>query len=76
MIEFYDNDMSVCAQKVRLVLAIKGLDHERHSLDLRAGDQFKPDYLKLNPKAVVPTIVDNGIPIIESTVINSYLDDA
>ena len=76
MIEFYDNDMSVCAQKVRLVLAIKGLDHERRSLDLRAGDQFKPDYLKLNPKAVVPTIVDNGIPIIESTVIIAYLDDA
>lgn len=76
MIEFYDNDMSVCAQKVRLVLAVKGLDYERHALDLRAGDQFKPDYLKLNPKAVVPTIVDNGVPIIESTVIIAYLDDA
>ncbi|MFK8052417.1 MAG: glutathione S-transferase family protein [Woeseiaceae bacterium] len=76
MIEFYDNDMSVCAQKVRLVLAAKGLDYTRHTLDLRAGDQFKPDYLKLNPKAVVPTIVDKGVPIIESTVIISYLDDA
>jgi glutathione S-transferase len=76
MIEFYDNDMSVCAQKVRLVLAAKDLEYERHALDLRAGDQFKPDYLKLNPKAVVPTIVDNGVAIIESTVIISYLDDA
>lgn len=76
MIEFYDNNMSVCAQKVRLVLKAKDLDHTRHELDLRAGDQFKPDYLKLNPKAVVPTIVDNGVPIIESTVIISYLDDA
>ncbi|MFK7958141.1 MAG: glutathione S-transferase family protein [Lysobacterales bacterium] len=76
MIEFYDNDMSVCAQKVRLVLAAKDLDHTRHTLDLRSGDQFKPDYLKLNPKAVVPTIVDNGVAIIESTVIISYLDDA
>jgi glutathione S-transferase len=76
MIEFYDNDMSVCAQKVRLVLAAKDLAYERHTLDLRAGDQFKPDYLKLNPKAVVPTIVDNGVPIIESTVIIAYLDDA
>lgn len=76
MIEFYDNDMSVCAQKVRLVLAAKSLDHTRHTLDLRAGDQFKPDYLKLNPKAVVPTIVDQGVPVIESTVIIAYLDDA
>jgi len=76
MIEFYDNDMSVCAQKVRLVLAAKNLDYERHTLDLRAGDQFKPDYLKLNPKAVVPTIVDQNVPIIESAVIIAYLDDA
>lgn len=76
MIRFYDNDMSVCAQKVRLVLAAKGLDYERHVLNLRAGDQFDPEYLKLNPKAVVPTIVDHGEPIIESTVIASYLDDA
>lgn len=76
MIDFYDNNMSVCAQKVRLVLAEKDLEYERHHLDLRAGDQFKPDYLKLNPKAVVPTIVHDGNVVIESTVIISYLDDA
>ncbi len=73
---FYDNDMSVCAHKVRLVLYEKGLSFERHHLNLRTGDQFHPDYLKLNPKAVVPTIVHNGQAVIESTVIISYLDDA
>ena len=76
MIEFYDNDMSVCAQKVRLVLAAKDLDYKRHTLNLRAGDQFRPEYLKLNPGAVVPTIVDKGVPLIESTAIIAYLDDA
>ena len=76
MIELYDNDMSVCAQKVRLVLAEKGLEYERHHLNLRAGDQFHPDYLKLNPKAVVPTLVHDGRVITESTVIIAYLDDA
>jgi len=40
MIEFYDNNMSVCAQKVRLVLQEKDLSYARHHLDLRAGDQF------------------------------------
>lgn len=75
MIEFYDNDMSVCAQKVRLVLAEKDLTYNRVHLNLRAGDQFKPDYLKLNPKAVVPTIVHDGNVVIESTVIISYLED-
>jgi len=75
MIEFYDNDMSVCAQKVRLVLAEKGVGYERHPLNLRAGDQLRPEYLKLNPKGVVPTIVHDGKPVIESTVIIAYLED-
>jgi glutathione S-transferase len=76
MIELYHTDMSVCAQKVRFALAEKKLAWEGHHLNLRAGDQQKPEYLKLNPNAVVPTLVDNGTVIIESTVICEYLDDA
>lgn len=76
MIEFYDNDMSTCAQKVRLVLAAKGLDYTHHYLDLRAGEALTPQYLKLNPNGVVPTIVDGGKLVIESAVIITYLDDA
>jgi glutathione S-transferase len=45
-------------------------------MDLRAGDTQKPEYLKLNPNAVVPTIVHDGRVLIESTVICEYLDDA
>jgi glutathione S-transferase len=76
MIELYHNDMSVCAQKVRFALGEKALPWESRHLNLRAGDQQKPDYIKLNPNAVVPTLVDRGNVIIESTVINEYLDDA
>ena len=76
MIELYHNDMSVCAQKVRFALAEKKLKWEGHHLNLRAGDQQSPQYLKLNPNAVVPTLVDDGTVIIESTVISEYLDDA
>jgi glutathione S-transferase len=76
MIDLYHNDMSVCAQKVRFALAEKKLAWEGHHLNLRAADQQKPEYLKLNPNAVVPTLVDSGRVIIESTVINEYLDDA
>lgn len=76
MIELYHNDMSVCAQKVRFALTEKKLKWEGHHLNLRAGDQQKPEYLKLNPNAVVPTLADDGTVIIESTVINEYLDDA
>jgi len=76
VIELYHNDMSVCAAKVRSVLAEKRLEWRGIHMDLRAGDTQKPEYLKLNPNAVVPTLVHDGRVIIESTVICEYLDDA
>ena len=75
MIELYHNDMSVCAAKVRIVLAEKGLEWKGHTLNLRAGDALKPEYLRLNPNGVVPTLVHDGQVVIESTVICEYLDD-
>jgi glutathione S-transferase len=51
----YHNDMSVCAQKVRLCLAEKQLAYEEKHLNLRAGDQKRPEYLALNPNGYVPT---------------------
>ena len=76
MLELFHNDMSTCSQKVRLALAEKGPDWTDHHLNLRAADQRKLDYLALNPNGVVPTIRDYGTVVIESTVINEYLDDA
>ena len=72
----YHNDMSVCAQKVRFTLAEKGLAYEDHHLNLRAGDQKTPEYLKLNPNGYVPTLVHDGFVVCESTVSCEYLDDA
>jgi glutathione S-transferase len=37
--------------------------------------QFDPVYMRLNPKAVVPTLVHDGHTIVESTVICEYLDE-
>ena len=71
----YHNDMSSCSQKVRLVLAEKGLDWENRHLNLRAGEHQKDWYIKLNPRAVVPTLIDGDIAVPESNVINEYLDE-
>jgi glutathione S-transferase len=71
----YHNDMSSCAQKVRLVLAEKGLEWESRHLNLRAGEHQQDWYIKLNPRAVVPTLVDGDIVVPESNVINEYLDE-
>jgi len=74
-LELYHSVNSVCAQKVRVALAEKGLEYESHLMTLR-GDQFDPAYMKLNPNAVVPTLVHDGRIVIESSVILYYLDEA
>lgn len=71
----YHSVESTCAQKVRLVLSEKKLEWSERRLNLRKGEQFDPEYLKLNPKAVVPTLVHNDCVIRESTVVTEYLDD-
>ena len=75
MLELYHSVNSVCAQKVRVALAEKELEYREHLMTLR-GDQFDEKYMKLNPNAVVPTLVHDGRPVIESSVILYYLDEA
>ena len=75
MLELYHHGSSVCAAKVRMVLAEKDLKWNGHYLDILTGEQFDPDYLKLNPKGVVPTLLDDGEVIRESTLICEYLDE-
>lgn len=74
--KLYHAGVSTCSQKVRLVLAEKSLDYESEFVDLQRGGQFTPAYLQKNPAGVVPTLEDNGLTLIESTLINEYLDDA
>ena len=75
MLTLYDFGNSVCCQKVRITLVEKGLTWEARKVDLFKTEQYDPEYLKLNPKGVVPTLVHDGTPIIESTLICEYLDD-
>jgi glutathione S-transferase len=75
MIELYHHGSSVCAAKVRLVLADKGVEWQGHYIDILKGDQFSAAYMQLNPKAVVPTLVHDGHVILESAVICEYLDE-
>jgi glutathione S-transferase len=74
MLTLYHNAISTCSQKVRLTLAEKEIEFDSKPIDLLAGQQHDPDYVKLNPKHVVPTLVDDGKVILDSTVIVEYLD--
>jgi len=76
VITLYQFGNSVCCQKVRITLAEKRLDWAPVEVDLFKSEQYDPDYLRLNPKGVVPTLVHDGRALIESTLICEYLNDA
>ena len=76
MLTVYHHNISVCAQKVRLVLAEKNVPWESRHVDLERGEQLTPEYLRIHPKGFVPAIVHDGNIVIESTLICEYLDDA
>ncbi len=75
MLELYTHPMSPCAQKVRIVLAEKGLAWTKHHVNLQEKENLRPEYLQLNPLGVVPTLVHDGKPVIESSIICEYLED-
>jgi glutathione S-transferase len=75
MLILYHHGSSACAAKVRFALEEKQLDWQSRYVDIMTGEQFAPDYRALNPKAVVPTLVHDGLVVTESTVICEYLDE-
>ncbi len=74
-IKFYDFPSSPNCQRVKVVLEEKKLPYETVPIDLRKGDQKKPDFQKLNPYGKVPVIIDGGAVLYESCIINEYLED-
>ena len=75
MLKLYTAENSICTQKVFLTLLEKGLDWEFEYLDLFKNEQYRPEYLRINPKGVVPSLVFHGKVIIESTLICEFLDE-
>ena len=73
-LELYHGLASACSKKVRLCLYEKNLPFVSRLLDLQKFEQHAPGYLALNPDGVVPTLVHNGRPILESSFIIEYLD--
>ena len=76
MLQLYHHGSSACAAKVRFALAEKRLAWTGRYVDILRGEQFQPEFLAINPKAVVPVLVHDGEIVPESTVICEYVEDA
>lgn len=67
--------VSSASRRVRFVLEEKQLAYQGIIVNLLEFEQHSPEYLKLNPNGFVPTLVHDGRPVIESSVICEYLDE-
>lgn len=72
-LKLYSAPLSGNAYKVRLLLAMLGLDYELINVDLRAGEAQTEAFLRLNPRGQVPVLVDGGTVIWDSLAILVYL---
>jgi glutathione S-transferase len=73
LITLYHFPRAICAQKVRVALAEKGLTFGSRIMTIQ--DLRSPGYLAINPNGYVPTLVHDGAVITESRVISEYIED-
>jgi glutathione S-transferase len=65
---------SSCSQKVRIFLNLKGIPWESHPIDLPGNENFRPWFLGINPRGLVPVLVHDGAVHIESNDIIEHLE--
>lgn len=73
MLKLYDVELSGNCYKVRLMLSLLGLEHELVPVELMKGEHKSPQFLKLNPLAQVPVLIDGDAVIRDSQAILVYL---
>jgi glutathione S-transferase len=75
-IVFFYGSGSPYAWKVWLALEHKQLPYDLRVLSFQSGEMHQPEFLKINPRGMVPAITDGDDVIFESSVIIEYLEDA
>jgi maleylpyruvate isomerase len=71
----HDYWRSSAAFRVRIALALKGIEAERRYVHLRKGEQRAPGYLAKNPQGLVPMLEDGAFVLTQSLAIIEYLDE-
>ncbi len=76
MLELYHSGLTTCSKQARLALREKGVDYVSRYVELWDFENLNAAYLQLNPHGVVPTLVHDGTPMINSAAIMEYIEDA
>jgi glutathione S-transferase len=71
--KLYDVALSGHAHRARLFLGLLGLDYQLIPVDLRNGEQHRPEFRALNPFGQVPVLDDDGVIVPDSNAILVYL---
>lgn len=74
--KLYDMRVAPNPRRVRIFLAEKGIEVPTVEINIRAGDNLKPEFLAINPRGVLPTLqLEDGTVIDESTAICRYFEE-
>lgn len=66
---------SSAAYRVRIALALKGLEYAQKTIDLRSGAQSGVGFKLLNPAGLVPYLIDGEVGLNQSLAIIEYLEE-
>jgi maleylpyruvate isomerase len=73
--KLYNYFITSASYRVRIALALKGIDYEYCSVNIRKGEQHAPAYRDINPQGLVPVLEDGGRRLHQSLAIIEYLDE-
>jgi maleylpyruvate isomerase len=73
--KLYTYARSSAAYRVRIALALKGIDAEPVFVNLKRAEQLDPAYIAQNPQRLVPLLVDDGFVLNQSLAILEYLEE-
>lgn len=73
--KLYSYFRSSAAYRVRIALALKGLDYEYVPVQITKGKQFEPDFDAVNPQHLVPVLEVDGKRLYQSPAIIQFIDE-
>ncbi|KAK6915808.1 Glutathione S-transferase, N-terminal, partial [Dillenia turbinata] len=74
-LKLYSYWRSSCSFRVRIALNLKRLKYEYVAVNIVKGEQFHPEFVKLNPISYVPVLVDGDLVLADSFAIIMYLEE-